>query len=475
MKISYLRNIYFSSIILSVVLLAAGCKKSASTSDAPVVPTIVTTPTIINVTSTSALSGGVITGIGNAVITANGVCYSSTNQTPTTSDAKTTDTVLANRLAFPPFYSKLVNLTPNTTYYVRAYATNSAGTGYGSVLKFTTSSSLTAITTVVSTFAGNGTPGYADAMGTSALFNNPEGLAVDAHGNVYVSDSYNNLIRTIASDGTTSTFAGSTTPGYADGPAASAQFYAPRGAAFDIHGNLYVADFGNNVIRKITPDGTVSTYAGNGNAGYRNGAATAANLTGKSDTTAMFNNPAAVAVDAGGNVYVADRGNNVIRKILTTGRVVTIAGAHVKGYIDATDESAFFNQPSGVAVDANGNVYVSDQGNSAIRKITPSNVVTTIAGGTTQPSLLNYPSAITIDSQGNLYIVDESGRVFEYTTGNVLYNLAGSANVSGFTNGTGTAALFSNPQGIAIDGNGNIYVADQYNSCIRKIVITVTN
>jgi DNA-binding beta-propeller fold protein YncE len=196
-------------------------------------------------------------------------------------------------------------------------------------------------------------------------------------------------------------------------------------------------------------------------------------LNNSADSIAKFNNPQGLAIDAQGNIYVADEGNNVIRKILTTHRVITIAGAKTAGYINATNELAYFNNPSGVAVDAQGNVYVADQGNSAIRKIAPGNVVTTIAGGTSQSTLLNYPSAIAIDKSGNLYITDESGRILEYTTANVLYILAGSANVSGFVNGAGTVAQFSNPQGIAIDANGNIYVADKNNNCIRKITISM--
>lgn len=476
MKSPRLRNIYLCSFFLSIVFLSNSCKKSsATTADVVTIPVVITTSTILDVTSTSAQSGGVISSLGNGSLTANGVCYSSTNTTPTTANAKTSDPIATNQISYPPFTSSLTNLTPNTTYYVRAYATNSAGTGYGSVVKFTTSSSLTAITATTVTFAGNGTAGYVDASGLSAQFNNPEGVTVDSKGNVYVSDTYNSLIRMITPAGAVSTVAGTpATIGYADGPAASAQFYAPQGSAFDSQGNLYVADFGNNVIRKITAAGVVSTYAGNGTAGYRNGAATAANLTGTTDTLCMFNNPQAVAVDVAGNVYVADRGNNVIRKILTTGRVITIAGTRTAGYVDATDELASFNNPSGIAVDAQGNVYVADQGNSAIRKITPADVVTTIAGGPTQSTLLNLPSGLAIDNTGNLYIVDEGGRVFEYTSANVLYNLAGNLNTSGFVNGTGIGALFSNPQGIAIDANGNIYVADQYNNCIRKITIVVS-
>jgi len=476
MKILYIRNFYLSLFFILFALLNNSCKKTTSSAASSTAPTVVTTATIINVTSTSAQSGGVITSLGSSAITANGVCYSSANKTPTTSDSKISNTIVTNQYSYPPFTSNLVGLSPNTTYYIRAYATNSAGTGYGSVVEFTTSASLTAVTTVVSTFAGNGTAGYVDAGGTGAQFNNPVGVTIDASGNLFVSDTHNSLIREITPAGQVTTFAGIPTIGFSNGAAATAQFYAPTGSAFDSKGNLYVADFGNNVIRKITPAGIVSTYAGNGRAGYLNGAADSTHLKTATDTMALFNNPQAVAVDAMGNVYVADRGNNVIRKIVAaTGRVITIAGTHTAGYVDATDELASFNNPAGIAVDASGNVYVADQGNSAIRKITPADVVTTIAGGTTQPTLLNYPSAITIDKLGNLYIVDESGRVFEYTTANVLYTLAGTINAAGFVNSSGTSALFSNPQGIAIDANNNIYVADQYNNCIRKIVVTIVN
>ena len=216
----------------------------------------------------------------------------------------------------------------------------------------------------------------------------------------------------------------------------------------------------------------VSTFAGTGIAGYRNGAKDSTNLKSSTDSLAMFNNPQGLAIDASGNIYVADRGNNVIREILTTGRTKTIAGNKVKGFIDATGELAFFNNPSGVAVDKAGNIYVTDQGNSSLRKITTAGVVTTLVGNPVQTTLFNYPSALTIDPSGNLFIIDEAGRLYEFTTNNVLYILAGSLNSPGLINGAGFLARFNYPQGITNDTKGNLYIADQYNNCIREVTLT---
>jgi len=474
MKIpSFLRNNSIRFFFLSSLIIVSGCKSTAPAGTVATIPTVSTVAAILNLTTTTAQSGGVITFNGDATITKNGVCYSSTNQTPTTSDDTTSDPVNTTGIAIISFNSYLTGLTPNTKYYLRAYAINSAGIGYGGVLTFTTSSTVTGVSTVVSTFAGNGTAGYMDGSALSAMFNNPQGVAVDSKGNVYVADAFNDLIREI-SGGNVSTLAGNQTLGYLNGPALSAEFYAPSGGAFDSQGNLYVADFGNNVIRKVTPAGVVSTYAGTGTAGYRNGAVDSANLKSSTDSLALFNNPQGVAVDAAGDVFVADRGNNVIREILPTGRTKTIAGNAVKGFIDATDEAAFFNNPSGVAVDSKGNVYVTDQGNSALRVVSSAGVVTTLVGSPAQSSLLGFPSAITADSQGNVYFTDEGGRVFEFTTGKILYSLAGTYNVGGLVNGPGTSATFNYPQGIAVDASGNLYVGDQYNNVIRKIVISTS-
>ncbi len=471
MKHPLLRILLLPAFILSVTLSITGCKK-ANNATIVSVPTVVSSSTIIDVTTTTAQSGGIISANGNAGITANGVCYSATNNTPTTADSKTNDLVSTVAIGDAPFTSSLTGLTPNTTYYLRAYATNSAGTGYGSVIKFTTSSDIASIAGNVTTLAGNGSPGYLDANGTGAMFNNPQGISVDANGNVYVSDSYNNYIRKVTPGGQVSTIAGDGTIGYQDGPVANAEFYDPMGSTFDSQGNLFVADYGNNVIRKITPGGTVSTYAGNGTAGYVDG-------NTKGDTI-EFKNPSGVVFDAAGNLYVTDRGNQLIRKITPTGAVTTVAGIPSlpnAGYLDGTLFGAAFYDPNALTIDANNNLYVADQVNSAIRKVTtPAGVTTTIAGGPKQTNLLNIPVGITSDKTGNLYIVDEGGRLLLYTSSNVLYVLAGGWNISGSADGLGTAAQFNNPQGVAIDANGNIYIADKGNNSIRKVnVVTATH
>ncbi|ASU32340.1 NHL repeat-containing protein [Mucilaginibacter xinganensis] len=466
MKTPYFRKVFLPALFLSVLVLAVSCKKTSTTTttDTGTAPTVTTAGLIINLTSTTAQSGGTISDVGNSSITANGVCYSSTNKTPTITDSKTSETVSTSGTIPINFTSNITGLTAGTTYYLRAYASNSGGTAYGSVVQFTTSTGLGAVVTAVTTLAGNGTVGYADGTGLSAMFNNPSGIAADASGKIYVADTYNNRIRAVTAAGLTTTLAGTGVIGYADGSALAAEFYGPNGMAVDAQGNVYVADFGNNVIRKITAAGVASTLAGNGTAGFVNGTGTAA----------TFNNPAGIAVDASGNVYVADHGNNAIRKITAAGVVTTLAGVKTAGYVNATGTAAAFDHPNGVAADAAGNVYVADQGNSAIRKITSAGVVTTIAGGPTQTDLINYPAGIALDAAGNIYIADEGGRIMECTTANVLYILAGTLNVSGFVNGTGTSALFNSPQAITVDANNNIYVADQNNNCIRKLTVTRT-
>jgi streptogramin lyase len=222
---------------------------------------------------------------------------------------------------------------------------------------------------MVSTFAGTGAAGATNGTDTST-FNSPLGVAVDKIGNVYVADYENDLIRKISPVGVVSTIAGKRgVAGAADGLDSAARFHLPESLAVDAAGNVYVADNGNNLIRKITPAGMVSTLAGSGTAGFADG----------SGASASFNSPFGIAVDAAGNVYVADSGNNRIRKITPAGTVSTFAGSGAKGANNATGPAATFNTPSGVAVDAVGNVYVADENNNLIRKITSVGAVTTIA------------------------------------------------------------------------------------------------
>lgn len=454
----------FAILSLVIILGVEGCKKK-SDATASTAPSVLTANIIINVTATSAQSGGTVVSAGDDAVTANGVCWSATNSTPTTADSKTTDSV---HTSATPFISNLSGLTANTTYYVRAYATSSVSTSYGSVIKFTTNSSQGGPTAAVSVFAGSQTPGFSDGGLTSALFNAPQGITVDASGNFYISDTFNSSVRMI-SGGQVSTLAGNGQIGFAQGVGSAAQFYGPQGVVKDASGNVYVADQGNNVIRKITPDGTVSVFAGSGIAGYYNSTA---------PLSAQFRGPRGLAIDSKGNIYVADRDNNVIRKITPAGVVTRYVGYPKATYFDATEDTTTsvysgFHSPTSIAFDASGNLYVADQGNYAIRKVTPAKVVTTVAGGPNQSDVIGAPAGIVADSQSNFYITDQNGRVLELTKDNVLYVVAGTSGVADFANGSGTAAKFNAPQGLTVDASGVVYVADYNNNCIRKLVITV--
>ncbi|HTH83539.1 MAG TPA: hypothetical protein VL490_11420 [Mucilaginibacter sp.] len=451
--------IFFIAVIASVT----GCKKAPDTPYS--VPVVATNNVLTNLTSTSVSTGGIRLNVDN--IAANGVCYSTTNHTPTIADPKTTDSIQVR------FVSKLTGLTPNTTYYLRAYVTGSTGTGYGDVISFTTNATSAVPIGTVTTIAGSASnSGFADGAGASVLFDGPQNIAYNSStGLLYVSDVFNNLIRTVTTTGTTATLSNATI-GYANGSLATAMFYGPKGISFDAQGNAYVADLGNNVIRKITPGGTVSTFSGNASAGYVDGAA----------TVAEYFNPQGTATDAQGNVYVADRSNNLIRKITPAGVASVFAGAiaatgytqsSVFGYLDGDPSVALFNYPTALTVDAQGNVYVADFKNQAIRKITSTGTVSTYAGNLNFPTLVGTPTGLAVDSKGNLFIADSSGRILEITASKVLYVLAGSANTTGYADGVGAAAKFSSPSSLTIDAQGNLYVADFGNNVIRKIVVTV--
>jgi sugar lactone lactonase YvrE len=321
---------------------------------------------------------------------------------------------------------------------------------------------------LTSTFAGSGLGGAVDGTGTAATFNLPSGVATDASGNIYVAEVNNNKIRKISPAAVVTTLAGSGRFGSADGVGAAASFDWPAGVAVDASGNVYVADQGNNTIRKITSAGVVTTFAGSSSAGAADGAGTAAS----------FNSPTGVAVDGSGNVYVADRNNNKIRKISLAGVVSTFAGSGWAGAADGAGTAASFNLPWGVATDVSGNVYVADQFNNKIRKITQAGVVSTFAGsgsagavdGAGAAASFSGPSGVTTDASGNVYVADlYNSKIRKITPDGVVTTLAGSGSL-GEADDAGPAASFFGPSGVAIDASGNVYVADRSNSRIRKII-----
>lgn len=314
---------------------------------------------------------------------------------------------------------------------------------------------------VVTTLAGDGSPGFNDGTLNQARFADPFGVAIDSKGILYIADAgENNRIRKITPDGMVTTLAGAE-EGFQDGQGASARFNTPSALAVDAHDNLYVADTGNNAIRKIAPDGTVMTLAGGGDAGYQDGTA----------RDARFNAPVGVAVDSEGNVYVADTYNDRIRKVTKEGQVTTVAGgAASPGYLDGTAMSAGFDTPCGVLVAATGELYIADTGNNAIRKITKDGQVTTLVSSAPladNQSLLLAPVGLALTHDGILYATgNDRGRVAQIRQDGSVFAFAGAG--SGFSDGE--AARFNSPAGVAIDKRGALYIADSANYLVRKLM-----
>ncbi|HEY3915250.1 MAG TPA: immunoglobulin domain-containing protein [Verrucomicrobiae bacterium] len=323
------------------------------------------------------------------------------------------------------------------------------------------------------TLAGKaGSAGFTNLTGPAARFNDPFGVTVDSLGYVYVADTANQVIRKIAPGASVSTFAGiAGSNGFANGAAATAEFSEPSGIAVDISGNVYVADWGNHVIRKITL-GQVSTLAGlAGKPGWADG----------NNSVAQFNHPAAIAVDSLDNIYVADQGNDAIRMITSAGVVSTLAGTPgVTGFSDGISTNSQFNLPSGIAYYSSGILAVSDTGNNTIREVALSGgnwTVTTIAGSPGQSGTNDLPGASARFSTpmglavaaGFIAVADFGNSTIRYVTlGGQVSTQAGSPQSSGTASGPGFAVLFDWPAAVAFDADTNIYVADSGNDAIRE-------
>ncbi|NBQ56105.1 MAG: hypothetical protein EBU36_05620, partial [Verrucomicrobia bacterium] len=322
-----------------------------------------------------------------------------------------------------------------------------------------------------------GSPGSSDGLGASAKFSSPQAVATDASGNVYVADSGNHTIRKISLDGTVSTVAGMAgQSGSADGDGAAARFCGPKALAVGGDGAIYVADTENHLIRKISPAGAVTTLAGT------------AGLPGSQDGTgpsASFFRPLGITVDGSGNVYVADTGNHTLRKITAAGRVSRVAGQNRSGgFADGGPSVSRLNSPIGLAVAADGAIWVADSNNFLIRKLTGT-TLSTVAGSPGQSGLvdgigsaarLTGPTGLAVDFNGNLYFSEPISQVLRRCTpGGEVTLWSGVTGSSGVADGSYDEVKFYRPAGLALDPAGNLFVADMGNNTIRVGRVTAAN
>jgi uncharacterized repeat protein (TIGR01451 family) len=315
-------------------------------------------------------------------------------------------------------------------------------------------------------------------LGLFGLLDQPSGVVRDNAGNTYVADTINNRVRKVAADGTIATFAGTGVTGFfGDGSGATgAQLNAPQGLALDASGNLYIADTNNFRVRKVDGSGNITTVAGNGKCCSSTG-------DGGAATNAQIGTPYGLAVDASGNLFISDTENSVVRKVDGSGNITTVAGNGTYGYAGdgGPATKAEMRDPWGLAVDASGNLYIADRYNLRIRMVSTSGTITTVAGngnccyggdgGRATSALLAYPTGVAMDASGNLYIADYSNnRVRKVAASGTITTVAGDG-VYGYSGdgGPATGATFRYPYSVSVDAAGNMAVVDQNNSAVRLL------
>ena len=337
----------------------------------------------------------------------------------------------------------------------------------------------------VTTYAGTGSSGFINGDTSIASFNKPFGICIDDVGNLFIADAYNHCIRKISTEGEVSTYAGIGTPGYLDGPAAEAKFNQPFNICFDDEGNMYVSDFINQRIRKISADMVVTTVAGSGIIGHQNGTV----------TEARFNYPRGICLDDTGNIYIGDSWNHRIRKISVTGMVsdwagggTTIGVQSVGDYVDASDTSARFYTPCELSIDQFNNIFVADAYNHRIRKIDASRMVTTIAGssgfgpngggfqnGSGDVAKFDTPTAVHVTLDGTIFVGDGANQVMRRIDPENNVTTHAGTGEAGFLDGVDSLAMFNFPRGSVMDYNlSRLYVVDYNNHAIRIIHIETT-
>jgi sugar lactone lactonase YvrE len=435
---------------------------------ASIVPSFGDAGSVVNVTLTGS---NFVTGL--SVSAGNDITVSNVSVSSLTT-ATATFTISSTAIFGPLDVTVSVPLPPGTV------CTGVCGPQVSGPVTFTINQpTLPAIKTVAgvgylttgSGFAGDG------GLATSAQLNAPFNVAPDSEGNLFIADTSNNRIRKVTAAGVINTVAGTGAPAFGGdgGPATSAQLWLPGGIAVDAAGNLFIADTFNNRIRKVTAAGVISSIAGTGTAGFGG--------DGGPATSAQLNEPHGIAVDPAGNLFIADSGNNRIRKVTADGVISTVAGTGDPGFsADGGPATlAKLNVPFNVALDAAGDLFIADAANNRIREVTTDGVITTVAGtgnpgfsgdgGPATSAYLYHPDGIAVDAAGNLYIADTSNhRIRNVTASGIISTFAGNG-TAGFSGDGGPAPLaeFYYPDGIALDASGDLFVADRFNNRIREV------